>query len=109
MGQHGSSVAHGGAPGSTDAFLPESQLLDSPRTELETGRESFEETGEYAGGTGPGQPRPALRAPWQAAVGARLGPMPQDWSQGAGRAQKGCQHCEALSHHSPSATKDLRV
>lgn len=33
----------------------------------------------------------------------------QDWSQGAGRAQKGCQHCEALSHHSPFATKDLRV
>lgn len=83
MGQHGSSVAHGGAPGSTDAFLPESQLLDSPRTELETGRESFEETGEYAGGTGPGQPRPALRAPRRAAVGARRGPMPQDWSQGA--------------------------
>eukprot|EP00076_Gallus_gallus_P035369 XP_025000907.1 uncharacterized protein HEATR8L4 [Gallus gallus] len=47
MGQHGSSVAHGGAPGSTNAFLPESQLLDSPRTELETGRESFEETASF--------------------------------------------------------------
>ena len=65
MELHGSSAARGGAPCSTDGVLRESRLLRSPRTEID-GRESLQETrglqtGEYAGCTGPGQPRPRPR------------------------------------------------